>query len=55
MSFVRAAGAFPMTCFVCGTFVPQWEPVLKPAETEARTGRRRRSRGDEHQLRVVDA
>ncbi len=55
MGFVREAGCFPMTCFVCGSFVPQWESVLKPAETEARTARRRRARGDEHQLRVVDA
>jgi len=27
IGFVHAAGHFPLNCFVCGAFVPQWEPV----------------------------
>ena len=27
MKFVHAVGHFPLNCFVCGAFVPQWEPV----------------------------
>lgn len=54
MGFVREAGHFPMTCFVCGTFVPQWEPIPRPASGGAKSVRRDRVRG-EHPLRVVDA
>ncbi|MCL4286051.1 MAG: hypothetical protein KJ006_00205 [Thermoleophilia bacterium] len=25
--FVREAGHFPLNCFVCGSFVPQWRPL----------------------------
>jgi hypothetical protein len=27
IGFVRKVGHFPLNCFVCGTFVPQWTPV----------------------------
>ncbi|KAA0266607.1 MAG: hypothetical protein EDQ89_12165 [Acidobacteria bacterium] len=27
MDFVRKAGHFPLSCFVCGAFVPQWRPL----------------------------
>ncbi|MFN8111864.1 MAG: hypothetical protein U0R51_01560 [Solirubrobacterales bacterium] len=54
MGFVREAGAFPMTCFVCGTFVPQWEPVRrKPAREERVAGRVRRG-PDVRRLHAVD-
>lgn len=53
MGFVREAGHFPMTCFVCGTFVPQWEPVVRQANNSAKPSRRERARG-EHSLHVVD-
>ncbi|HET6831316.1 MAG TPA: hypothetical protein VFH44_08215 [Solirubrobacterales bacterium] len=27
MGFVHKVGHFPLNCFVCGTFVPQWTPL----------------------------
>ena len=55
MSFVRAAGAFPMTCFVCGTFVPQWEPVRRRSDREDRIAPRGRRGHEGRRLRAVDS
>jgi hypothetical protein len=53
--FVHSVGYFPMSCFVCGAFVPQWEPVPpEPMERQAAAGRRP-GHDAEHRLRVVDA
>ena len=54
MGFVREAGHFPMTCFVCGTFVPQWEPVRRRADNEERLAARDRRGHEARQLRAVD-
>ncbi len=53
MGFVRKAGHFPMNCFVCGTFVPQWEPVRLEEAESARLSPRR-SRDADHTLRAVE-
>ena len=54
MGFVREAGHFPMTCFVCGTFVPQWEPVGRRAAREERVAGRARRR-PARRLRAVES
>jgi hypothetical protein len=55
MKFVRSVGYFPIRCFICGCFIPQWEPVeVEAADRHVDPGRRR-SRGTEHGLRAVDA
>ena len=54
MGFVREAGHFPMTCFVCGTFVPQWEPIRHRAAREERVTGRVRGDHDGRRLRAVD-
>lgn len=48
--FVRSVGYFPPSCFVCGSFVPQWEPVQREA---GRLARRRLERVG--RLRVVES
>ena len=55
MKFVRSAGYFPFHCFICGSFIPQWEPVSVEAADRRTDSGRRRSRGSEHELRAVDA
>ncbi len=55
MGFVREAGHFPMTCFVCGTFVPQWEPVRRRADREERIAARVRRGHEARRLRAVDS
>ena len=55
MSFVREAGHFPMTCFVCGTFVPQWEPVCRRRSREERIAARVGRGTEDRRLRAVDA
>lgn len=55
MKFVHAVGHFPLNCFVCGAFVPQWEPVLRGPGSEARRAQRRRRVERLRQLRVVDS
>ena len=55
MKFVREAGHFPMHCFTCGNFVPQWQPVRREARDRGAAPSRRRTRDGEHELRVVDA
>ena len=54
MKFVRSAGYFPFHCFICGSFIPQWEPVNVEAADRRTDSGRRRTRGSEHGLRVVD-
>ena len=51
--FVHEVGHFPLSCFVCGTFVPQWEPVSAPAREE-RIARRVRRRQEVQPLRAVE-
>lgn len=55
MGFVRKAGHFPMNCFVCGTFVPQWEPVRLEECDEHSASSRRTARNEDSTLRVVGA
>ena len=55
MKFVRSAGHFPIHCFICGSFIPQWEPVREEAADRCAGSSRRRSRDSEHGLRAVDA
>jgi hypothetical protein len=50
IGFVRRVGHFPLNCFVCGTFVPQWTPVRSEASHPA--SRRVEPAG---KLRVVGA
>jgi hypothetical protein len=40
MGFVRKAGHFPLSCFVCGTFVPQWRPLGDPYGADDSVGYR---------------
>ena len=47
--FVHEVGHFPLNCFVCGTFVPQWEPVKAEAGGVARLRPERTG-----ELRVVE-
>jgi hypothetical protein len=51
--FVHEVGHFPLNCFVCGTFVPQWEPVRTPTREERIAGRIRRGR-EVKALRAVE-
>lgn len=54
MKFVHAVGHFPLNCFVCGAFVPQWEPVHARSREErikARVGHGRELRAT---LRAVE-
>jgi hypothetical protein len=51
--FVHEVGHFPLNCFVCGTFVPQWEPVRTPTREEGIAGRIRRGR-EVQALRAVE-
>jgi hypothetical protein len=51
--FVHEVGHFPLNCFVCGTFVPQWEPVHTPIREEGIAGRIRRGR-EVQALRAVE-
>ena len=51
--FVHEVGHFPLNCFVCGTFVPQWEPVSAPAREE-RIARRVRPDREVQALRAVE-
>ena len=51
--FVHEVGHFPLNCFVCGTFVPQWEPVRTPTREERIAGRIRRGR-EMQTLRAVE-
>ena len=55
MKFVRKAGHFPMHCFTCGGFVPQWEPVRREARDRTTTPGRSPAHGEDRVLRVVDA
>jgi hypothetical protein len=48
--FVHEVGHFPLNCFVCGTFVPQWEPVKAEPGGVARLRPERTG-----ELRVVEA
>jgi hypothetical protein len=54
MKFVHRAGYFPMHCFICGSFVPQWEPVRVEAVDRRAGSVRHRGRGAEHGLRAID-
>jgi hypothetical protein len=40
MGFVRKVGHFPLSCFVCGTFVPQWRPLGDSCDPEDSAGYR---------------
>jgi hypothetical protein len=51
--FVHEVGHFPLNCFVCGTFVPQREPVRTPTREEGIAGRIRRGR-EVQALRAVE-
>jgi hypothetical protein len=54
MKFVHRVGYFPTHCFICGSFIPQWERVNDEAADHRTDSGRRRGRGSEHGLRVVD-
>ena len=51
--FVHEVGHFPLNCFVCGTFVPQWEPVRTLTREERIAGRVRSGR-EVRALRAVE-
>ncbi|MCL4287924.1 MAG: hypothetical protein KJ006_09790 [Thermoleophilia bacterium] len=38
VSFVRKVGHFPLNCFVCGAFAPQWTPVSDSYAADDRDG-----------------
>lgn len=54
MKFVHAVGHFPLNCFVCGAFVPQWEPVRRRSDREDRIAPRGRRGHEVRRLRAVD-
>lgn len=54
VKFVHAVGHFPLSCFVCGAFVPQWEPVPTQAREERIKARVRRGEELRATLRAVE-
>jgi len=49
MKFVQEEGHFPFSCFACGSFVPQWQPVSEPGvEVEVERSTRPSRRAELH-------
>lgn len=54
LKFVRESGYFPLHCFTCGSFVPQWQPAQREPRDDAAPSGHRRGSGSDRILRVVD-